>query len=116
MAPQRITKGQSPDGTDARAAHAGWWRWHRAFMVTMLVTMFLTAALIGSVRADEPVARATAELVARAQIVSGVRVMREELFSDHETPSRRERLPKPRERPCPETDPQPCRMIVVDLP
>lgn len=116
MAPQRITKGQSPDGTDARTADGGTRRRHRAFMVTMLVTMFVTAALIGSVRADEPVARATTELVARAQIVSGVRVTREELVSDHDTPSRRERLPKPRERPCPETDPQPCRMMVVDLP
>jgi hypothetical protein len=86
-------------------------------MVTMLVTMIMAGALVGSVRADEMNPRATAVAVARAEIVSGVRIMREEMMRpDDETRSRTNRLPKPRERPCPDSEEQACRMIVVDIP
>jgi hypothetical protein len=86
-------------------------------MVIMLVTMITAGALVGSVRADEVHPRVIAVAVARAEIVSGVRILREEMMrSDDETRPRSNRLPKPRERPCPDTDEHPCRMVVVDIP
>jgi hypothetical protein len=85
-------------------------------MVAMMVSMILAGALVGSVRADETSARATAIAVARAEIVSGLRITREMLALDDGKPRRANRFPKPRERPCHESDPHPCRMIVVDLP
>jgi hypothetical protein len=86
-------------------------------MVSMLVTMIMAGALVGSVRADEVNPRATAVAVARAEIVSGVRITREMLMRpDDETRSRSNRLPKPRERPCPDNEERPCRMVVVDIP
>jgi hypothetical protein len=85
-------------------------------MVSMLVTMIMVGALVGSVRADEVNPRATAVAVARAEIVSGVRITREMLIPDDETRSRNNRLPKPRERPCPDGEEHGCRMVVVDIP
>ncbi len=85
-------------------------------MVTMLFTMIMAGALVGNGRADEVNPRVAAVAVARAQIVSGVRITREMLIRDDEAPSRGNRLPKPRERPCPDTHEQPCLMVVVDIP
>jgi hypothetical protein len=85
-------------------------------MVIMLFTMILAGALVGSVRADERNPRATAVAVARAEIVSGVRITREMTIPDDERRVRNNRLPKPRERPCPESDDHPCRLFVVDMP
>jgi hypothetical protein len=85
-------------------------------MVIMLFTMILAGAFVGSVRADESNPRVAAVAVSRAEIVSGVRITREMLFADDEQRSRNNRLPKPRERPCPDSNEHPCRMVVVDLP
>jgi hypothetical protein len=73
-------------------------------------------AFPASVRAEDAVSHVTAVAVARAQIVSGVRISREQVALDQDTAVRKTRLPKPRERPCPEADEHPCRLIVVDMP
>lgn len=116
LPPQRPREGQSPNGTDDEPKHSGGRLRRAAFMVTMMVAMIMAAALVGNVRADEVNPRMAAVAVARAEIVSGVRITREMLISDSNMPSRSNRLPKPRERPCPDTDERPCRMVVVDIP
>jgi hypothetical protein len=116
LPPQRPRQGQSPNGTADDPKHSGGQRRGAAFMVAMLFTMIMAGALVGNVRADEVNPRVAAVAVARAEIVSGVRITREMLIRDDEAPSRGNRLPKPRERPCPDTHEQPCRMVVVDIP
>ena len=112
----RPSKGQSPKETSAAQSHAGRSKWRGAIMVIMLLTVFIAGALIGSVHAHEASPRATAVAVARAEIMSGVRITREMMMPEAEKPSRTNRMPKPRERPCPDHDAYPCRMIVIDLP
>jgi hypothetical protein len=83
----------------------------------MWFTMFVAfIAAPGSIRAEQATPRVTAVAVARAQIVSGVRISREQIDVDQDTATRKTRLPKPRERPCPEAHEHPCRLIVVDMP
>lgn len=116
LRPQRPHKGQSPNGTEDEPKHRGGRTRRGAFIVAMIVTIVMAAALAGNVRADEASPRVTAVAVARAEIMSGARITREMLISDSDMPSRGNRLPKPRERPCPDTDERPCRMVVVDIP
>ena len=86
-------------------------------MVKMSFTILIAlVALPGSGRPETAAPRVTAVGVARARIVSGVRISREHVIVDADTPMRATRLPKPRERPCPDADTQPCRLIVVDMP
>lgn len=83
----------------------------------MMITMIMAGALVGRVRAEEQRPRVTAVAVARAEIVSGIRITRDMIIPDNdERRSRNGRLPKPRERPCPDSDENPCRMLVVDMP
>lgn len=86
-------------------------------MVSMMFTILSALVILpGSGRTETTTPRVTAVVTARAQIVSGVRLSRERVIVDTDTPSRTTRLPKPRERPCPDADAPPCRMIVVDMP
>lgn len=86
-------------------------------MVSMIFTILAALVLLpGSGRAQMEVPRVTAVVTARAQIMSGVRISREQVIVADDTPSRATRLPKPRERPCLATDVPPCRLIVVDMP
>lgn len=86
-------------------------------MVTMLFTILVAFALFpGSGRAETVAPRVTAVVTAQARIVSGVRIANERVIIDSDTASRTTRLPKPRERPCPDPDTHPCRLIVVDMP
>lgn len=86
-------------------------------MVSMtLITLAALVLVPGSARSDPAVPRATAVVVARAQIVAGVRISSDQIEKDKGELSRATRLPKPRERPCPDTDTPPCRLIVVDMP
>jgi hypothetical protein len=86
-------------------------------MVSIMFTIILASILVSdNAHSEEDSTRITAVAVARAQIVSGVRLSREQVAVDDETPPRVTRLPKPRERPCPEPSEQPCRLIVVDMP
>lgn len=75
-----------------------------------LATMLLT----GSADANDAQPRITAVAVARATIVAGVRAGPPTV----QNPKRAaQQLPvKPRDRPCPEADPAPCRLIVTDMP
>jgi hypothetical protein len=119
--PGRIDAGQSSNGTVPDSFEDGIRRDISAFMVSMMFIIGLALTVLpGSVRAEESASHVTAVAVARAQIVTGVRISREDVAIDHETqPSSRSRairLPKPRERPCPEPDTPPCRLIVVDMP
>lgn len=113
----RIAAGQSPNETGTRRKRAGKAPQSGAFMVSVMFTIILATILAGdAARSEEGSTRVTAVAVARAQIVSGVRLSREQVAVDDETPSRVTRLPKPRERPCPEPSEPPCRLIVVDMP
>lgn len=81
-------------------------------MTSRLVPILVALGLTASAHADAVDGRSIAIAVARAQIVSGVRIGQDrapsEERSDGET-----RL---RERPCPERDQAPCRLLVVDIP
>lgn len=113
----RIAAGQSPNDTSRARFKGSISRKFRAFMVTMSFTVILALALLPeTVGADNAAPHVTAVAVARATIVSGVRISREQLALDEDSSSRNPRLPKPRERPCPEADERPCREIVVDMP
>ena len=86
-------------------------------MVSMMFTILAMLVLLPDAgRTESSMPRVTAEVLARARIVAGVRIAREQVIVDSDTPSRATRLPKPRERPCPDTDAHPCRLIVVDMP
>jgi hypothetical protein len=74
-----------------------------------LATMLLT----GSAGANDA-PHVTAVATARATIVAGVRVGPP--VRNERTPEQQPLVPKPRERPCPENDQTPCRLIVTDLP
>lgn len=115
--PLRIVVRQSPNETQRCEQATSAFREISAFVVSMTLTVLAAAALLpGTPHAARPEQRATAVVVARVQIVSGVRVSRERLAFDQDAVSRTIRLPKPRERPCPDTDTPPCRLIVVDMP
>jgi hypothetical protein len=80
------------------------------------VTIILASiALAGSVRADSPASHATAVVVARAQIMSGIRVGSEPPPSGAKRDRSEAPPPRPREKPCPEQEATPCRMLVVDM-
>jgi hypothetical protein len=82
----------------------------------MPVTIVLASVIIsGSVRADLPAPHVTATVVARAQILSGVRVGEVSRTVDPAREIREAPPPKPRERPCPEREATPCRLMVVDM-
>lgn len=114
---RRIAAGQSPNETSVAFQNGSATQKTSALIVSMSFTIIVAAALLpGSVRAQDAVPHVTAVAVARAQVVSGVRISREQMELDQESAARKTRLPKPRERPCPETDEHPCRLIVVDMP
>ena len=113
----RIVKGQSPNDTAKARKGYGIARRTGAFMVSMSLAIIIALIVTGQpVRANDDAGHVTAVAVAKAQIMSGIRIDRDHLLADNEQPSRNSRLPKPRERPCPEADPHPCRLIVVDMP
>lgn len=108
---------QSPN--DTRHAHktCSIARRNGVFMLSMAFIIILALIVAGGpVRADDSASHVTAVAVAKAQIVSGIRITRDHLQTDIEMPTRNARLPKPRERPCPEVDEHPCRLFVVDMP
>lgn len=114
---RRIAAGQSPNETDVAFQNGSAAPRTSAFMVSMSLTIIFAAALLaGTVRAEDSVPHVAAVAVARAQIVSGVRISREQVELDQDTAARKTRLPKPRERPCPEADEHPCQLFVVDMP
>lgn len=75
-----------------------------------LATMLLT----GSVWADDGAARIAAVATTRATIIAGVRIAQPDRRLDA-MPLEIGAAP-PRERPCPERDRTPCRLIVTDIP
>lgn len=117
FSPRRITVGQSPNDTESARFKGSISRKRRAFMVSMSFIIILALAVLpATARADDAAPHVTAVAVARARIVSGVRISHEQLALDQDVRSRNMRLPKPRERACPEADEHPCRLIVVDMP
>ena len=113
----RIAMGQSLGDTRVVRPGRSAPRRLRAFMVSMKFTIIVGLAMIPNpMRADDATPNVTAVAVAKAQIMSGIRIDRDYLQADNERSSRGNRLPKPRERPCPEADTHPCRLIVVDMP
>ena len=113
----RVAMGQSPDDTAIVRFMRSAPRRLRAFMVSMKFTIIVGLAMMPNpMRADDAMPHVTAVAVAKAQIMSGIRIDRDYLQADNERPLRGNRLPKPRERPCPEADTHPCRLIVVDMP
>ncbi len=86
-------------------------------MVSMMFTILVALVVLPhSGRTESTASHVTAVVTARARIVSGVRMTRDHVIVENDTPSRTTRLPKPRERPCPEADSDLCRLIVVDMP
>jgi hypothetical protein len=115
--PGRIVGGQSLNDTanSADADSAGMTM--RVIMVSMMLTMLAVLAVIGgSVRADDTVPHNAAVAVARAEIISGLRVGPPLQPADPKREARETPLPKPRERPCPEREGTPCRLMIVDMP
>ena len=83
----------------------------------MSVTIILALALLaGSVHADPATPHVTAVVVARAQIMESVRVGQAALTADAKHERGASPLPRPRERPCPEVEAMPCRLMVIDMP
>jgi hypothetical protein len=81
----------------------------------MLVTIFFALVVMpGQVRSDPATPHVTAVAVARAQILSGVRAGPEPQATDKKRENRE--TPRPRERPCPEAEATPCRLMVIDMP
>ena len=115
--PARIAVGQSRDDTRPLSTKAGMKSQSSVFMVNMMFAFVMVLALLHqSTRAESAAPRVTAVATTRAQIMAGVRISGEQSDRNDDVPSRLTRLPKPRERPCPDTDAQPCRLIVVDMP
>lgn len=112
----RVATAQSRHETVVGRTRAGRAARRRAIILTVSVIIVSVAVLIASVRADEASPRVTAVATARAQIMSGVRIGSDQPVRDDHAPSRTMRQPRPRERPCPETDDHHCRLIVVDMP
>ncbi len=112
---QRIVEGQSLNGPYSGAKRHGAPRRAGRKMVYMASTSLLAVAtliLSGSVRANDDAPHVAAVAVARAQILSGVRIAQDGRPAEPQTPT----APKPRERPCPDDADTRCRMIVVDMP
>lgn len=115
--PCRIDAGQSLNETATSENATGDPRHASVFTVSMTLTTLAAFVLVpGSARSDPAVGHATAVVVARAQIVAGVRISSEQIEKDSNGLSRSTRLPKPRERACLEIDKHPCRLIVVEMP
>jgi hypothetical protein len=82
-------------------------------MLTMLIALTLFAR---PVRADGAIPHVATVAVARAQIISGVRVEQVPERINRERQVRETPLPRPRERPCPEREATPCRLMIIDMP
>jgi len=82
------------------------------FSVAAMGPISLIALATASATDSPP--RATVVVAARATIVSGVRIAQDGQRSA--TDAEPLRLPRPRERPCPEPAQAQCRLIVTDLP
>jgi hypothetical protein len=81
----------------------------------MLVTIFFALVVMpGQVRSDPATPHVTTVAVARAQILSGVRAGPVPQTTDKKREDRE--TPRPRERPCPEAEATPCRLMVIDMP
>jgi hypothetical protein len=80
----------------------------------MVTIVFGLTLLAGSARADPASPHVTTVAVARAQILSGVRIQQASQGAD--TKQERRETPRPRERPCPEAEATPCRLMVIDMP
>jgi hypothetical protein len=114
--PLRIVKGQSLIDTKSADTGDGGQCAGRRMMVKMLLTIFMLTGLTGPSRANDTAPHAVAVAVARAQIMSGVRISHQFDHADAEPRNRKSRPPKPRERPCPEANITPCRLFVTDMP
>jgi hypothetical protein len=88
----------------------------RGIVVSMWLTIFVLTTLTGPLHANEAAPRAVAVAVARAQIISGVRIAQDRALADSEPRHRKSRSPKPRERPCPDANITPCQLFVTDMP
>jgi hypothetical protein len=86
-------------------------------MLIMLVTIGLALTIVQpSVRAADQGPHVTAVATARAQILSGVRVGPAPPDADTKAERREPPPRRPRERPCPEAEATPCRLMVIDMP
>jgi hypothetical protein len=112
----RIVGGQSLFDTVRLRARDGRSVTLRGTMVKMLLTILLLSAPTRPSRANDAVPHAVAVAVARAEIMSGVRIEQQVAPVDAEPRDRKTRLPKPRERPCPDVGKTPCRLFVTDMP
>ncbi len=85
--------------------------------VYMSLTLLLALLVVpSSTRANQDGPHVVAVVTARAQVLSGVRVgdaLPSAVAPSHERRKAVER--KPRERPCPEREAVPCRLMVVDI-
>ena len=85
-------------------------------MMIMLLSIFILGVLNGPSHANDVAPRAVAVAVARAEIISGVRISQEIELADADPRTRKSRPRRPRERPCPETNIASCRLFVTDMP
>ncbi len=82
----------------------------------MLVTIALALIVIpGQMRADPVTPHVVAIAQARAQILSSVRVGPAPQPENSKRDTRDKQAPRPRERPCPEQEATPCRLLVIDM-
>ena len=113
---QRFVEGQSPDETLFYLVVHGVLPADRGIMVTMrLIMSFTLVALTAPAVAQERGPHAVV-VVARAQIISGVRISPAQ-YPDNGSPHERQNgRPLARERSCPENEQGPCRLLIVDMP
>ena len=85
-------------------------------MSSTSIIALTTLLVAGPSVADESMPRASATVVARAQIVSGVRTPDADSLNKPQQKPSRQIEPKARERPCPEKTPVDCTLVVLDMP
>ncbi len=81
-------------------------------LVTILLALIVTP---GQVRSDPVTPHVTAVAVARAQILSSVRAGPAQQTTETKRETRDTQARRPRERPCPEQEATPCRLLVIDM-
>lgn len=113
---RRFVQGQSPDETAFCHVVHGVIRADRGIMVSMrFIISSALVALSAPAVAQERGPHAVV-VVARAQIISGVRISPAQ-YPDNGSPQERQNgRPLARERSCPENEQGPCRLLIVDMP
>jgi hypothetical protein len=82
----------------------------------MLVTIVSALILLPQqVRSDPATPHVTAVVVARATILEAVRAGPAPLATDGKPEERHGPRKRPRQRPCPEAETTPCRLMVIDM-